>query len=109
MGGESNIATQDSQVDEDATWETTDMSTAAFMMIRGGDHRVTLLKVDKDEGTGHFTYVFRDPQGKCDLLQVDFMNGEFSNYDSAIRKLKKLCFDGQRKSGHGRRRGRRNK
>ncbi len=69
------------------------MSTAAFFMMRGRDRGLTLLKVDQDEG--RFTFRFSDPQGLGRLLHVEFMTSEFREFDSQVRSLKKLCFDGR--------------
>lgn len=78
----------------DDTWKTSDMSTAAYVKMRGSTHDITLLKVERT-GNNHFDFVFNDPKGHGRLLQVEFMNSEFRDYDAEIRSLKKLCYDGE--------------
>lgn len=79
------------------------MSTAAFIMMRGGPHEVVLLKVEND-GSDRFTFLFKDPKGHAELLQVEFMTSEFREFDAGIRSLKKLCYDGKRRTGRGNKR-----
>lgn len=69
------------------SWQTTDMSTAAFVKMRG----LPLENVANVKG--HFTFFFQDVEGRGDKLRLEFVNGEFSDYDDEVRKLKKMCYD----------------
>lgn len=82
------------------TWETTDMSTAAYVALFGKPHEVVLLKTERGGGGGgdRYTFVFSDPKGHGPLLQVQFSNSDFRKYDDQIRSLKKLCYDGKSRS-----------
>lgn len=70
----------------DRLWKTTDLGTAAYVHMHLNVHGVT-------QDGGRFTFVFEDPEGRGQKLQVEYMNSECRKYDSAVRSLKKLCHD----------------
>lgn len=85
-----------------ATWQTTDMSLAAWMHARG--KRIVSLQRIGDRRK-EFRFVFRDVEQECDSLALDFLNSDAHAFDTALRTLKKMCFgpDGVRAavSSHG--------
>ena len=78
----------------ETTWNTTDMSTAAYVKMKG----LPLSNVERKEGN-RFVFHFQDVDQKGDKLRYEFVNGEFSTYDHEIRSLKKMCYDRPRSAG----------
>lgn len=71
------------------TWQTTDMSLAAWMHARG--KRIISLQRIADRRK-EFRFVFRDPEHECDALALDYLNSDAHAFDTALRTLKKMCF-----------------
>jgi hypothetical protein len=65
------------------TYETSDLSLAAFLKLRG----MKLVNATK-AGSGRFQFTFED-DGRAASLVIDFTNSEFSAYDANLRALKK--------------------
>lgn len=83
------------------TWETTDLGSAAFVVVSGID--IHGVKKATTRG-GQFVFMFEDPENKCPELQVDFMNSDCRKFDAAVRSLKKLCYDSRSSGDQDRRR-----
>lgn len=70
------------------TFATPDMSTAAYLMMRG----LRILVARRVER--RFEFVFADGE-RADALLVDWANSEARRYDDTVRAIKKLV------NGHG--------
>ncbi len=68
------------------TYSTSDLALAAFLKMKGRK----LLTANKAQG-GRFNFDFED-DGTCASLALEFVNGEFSMYDSQVRALKKALY-----------------
>ena len=64
------------------TYVTSDLSLAAFLLMRG----LSLSSAQKI--TGKFEFIFLDPDGKADKLSLSFIGSEFSVYDGYMRTLR---------------------
>lgn len=71
------------------TWETTDMSLAAWMRARG-KRIVSMSRVENRRK--EFRFVFDDAENECPGLALDFLNSDAHDFDTALRALKKMCF-----------------
>ena len=69
------------------TYTTSELALAAYLKMRG----VRLISAGKTL-TGKFEFVFDDKTGVCSGHFVDFLNGEFSTYDSNLKSLKKMIY-----------------
>ena len=78
-----------SAADEDSTWETTDMSLAAWMRAQG---KRVLAVHRTHERRKEFRFIFKDEDSECDGLALDFLNSDAHAFDTALRALKKMCF-----------------
>ncbi len=68
------------------TYSTSDLALAAFLKMKGRK----LLIANRAHG-GRFNFDFED-DGTCASLALEFVNGEFSMYDSQVRALKKALY-----------------
>lgn len=73
-----------------ASWETSDLGTAAFVHMKGLAIRGARRAHDHSR---RFIFVFGDPDSRGEELQIEYMNSECRAYDAAVRSLKKLCYD----------------
>lgn len=71
-----------------APWETSDLGTAAYLHGVGG---LEILGVRRQRSK--FVFLFMDPEHRGGQLQVDYINSTCRKFDSAVRSLKKLCYD----------------
>jgi hypothetical protein len=89
------------------TWETTDMSVAAWLLA----NKVRILAVRAlPERRREFRFTFDDDEGKCEPLSLSYLSSEAYAFDTAMRSLKKMCFGPgaqARTSNHSRGNGRR--
>lgn len=69
------------------TYTTSELSLAAYLKMKG----VRLISAGKTN-TGKFEFIFDDSQQVCANHFVDFLNSEFSTYDSALKSLKKMLY-----------------
>lgn len=69
------------------TYSTRDIGLAGFLQMRG----LKIIKATKSESS-KFVFVFLDPEGRGDDLELEFVNSDFQKYDSSVRGLKKLCY-----------------
>lgn len=69
------------------TWSTSDLGAAAFAHMMG----LEILGVEKP--SSRFIFKFSDPEGRGESLQIAYLNSESRRFDSAVRSLKKLCYD----------------
>jgi hypothetical protein len=81
-------AVEERKDDAPLTWETNDMSLAAWM--RAKDMR--LVSIHRGERRKEFRFVFDDPDGECPGHALDYLNSDAHAYDTALRALKKMCF-----------------
>ena len=73
---------------EEKTYNTSDLSMAAFLLMRG----LKLLEAEKIS-SGKFNFLFADPDDKAKKLSLDFVNSEFCEFDNQVRNLKKLIYN----------------
>lgn len=69
------------------TYSTSDLALAAFLKMR--DKK--LISAGKSH-VGKFVFEFEDEGSTCQALSLEFVNGEFSAYDSQVRALKKALY-----------------
>ena len=69
------------------TYSTSDLALAAFLKMRGKK----LISAGKSRA-GKFMFEFEDEGAACQVLALEFVNGEFSSYDSQVRALKKALY-----------------
>jgi hypothetical protein len=69
------------------TYTTSELALAAFLRMKG----VKLIKASKGQ-TGKFEFIFDDSVGVCQKHVIDFLNSEFSAFDSQIKSLKKMLY-----------------
>ena len=68
-------------------YSTPDLSLAAFLLMRG----IKLIGAER-LSSGKFNFTFSDPNDRCGILSLEFLNSEFSDYDNHIRNLKKVIY-----------------
>ena len=68
-------------------YQTSDLSLAGFLLLKG----LKLIKAEKEK-SGRFIFLFEDPDDKCKIFALEFLNSEFSEYDNHIRNLKKIIY-----------------
>lgn len=68
------------------TYSTSDLALAAFLKMKGRK----LITANRAPA-GRFNFEFED-DGTCPTLALEFVNGEFSTYDSQVRALKKALY-----------------
>jgi hypothetical protein len=68
------------------TYNTSDLALAAFLKMKGRK----LITANRALG-GRVNFEFED-DGTCSILALEFVNGEFSTYDSQVRALKKALY-----------------
>lgn len=68
------------------TYSTSDLALAAFLKMKGRK----LITANRALA-GRFNFEFED-DGTCPTLALEFVNGEFSTYDSQVRALKKALY-----------------
>jgi hypothetical protein len=71
------------------TWETTDMSMAAWLLAR----RRKLVSLSAiPERRKEFRFLFEDRDGQCGSIALEFLNSDAHSFDTSMRSLKKMCF-----------------
>jgi len=70
-----------------STYITSDLSLAAFLSMKG----LEIQKAAKLSG-GKFEFILGDPEGKAELLSLEYVNSDFSKFDNQIRLIKKLLY-----------------
>tara|TARA_B100001564_G_C20079518_1_gene419923 strand:+ start:288 stop:500 length:213 start_codon:yes stop_codon:yes gene_type:complete len=68
-------------------YTTSDIGIAAFLQLRG----IKLVQCKRLE-TGKFHFAFEDPEGKCQMLALEFLDSDFCRFDNNVRNLKKILF-----------------
>jgi len=71
----------------DNCYVTSDLSLAAFLSMRGLD----IKKAVKLPG-GKFEFILSDPDAVAASLSLEYINSEFSKFDSQVRLIKKLLY-----------------
>ena len=69
------------------TYTTSELPLAAYLRMKG----VKLISATRS-ATGKFEFIFDDVQGVCQQHFIDFINGEFSTFDSQLKSLKKMIY-----------------
>ncbi len=68
-------------------YTTSDIGIAAFLQLRG----IKLVECKRLE-SGKFYFAFEDPDTKCQMLSLDFLDSDFCKFDNNVRNLKKILF-----------------
>ncbi|MHA2065509.1 MAG: DUF5659 domain-containing protein [Candidatus Thorarchaeota archaeon] len=68
-------------------YTTSDIGIAAFLQLRG----IKLIECKRLE-TGKFHFAFEDPEQKCQMLSLEFLDSDFCRFDNNVRNLKKILF-----------------
>jgi len=66
---------------------TSDIGIAAYLQLQG----IKLNKCKRQE-SGKFYFEFLDPQDKCRVLSLEFLESDFCRFDNNVRNLKKILF-----------------
>jgi hypothetical protein len=69
------------------TYKTSDLSIAAFLMMKG----MKLLDA-KRASNGQFMFEFDDPQGQGVKYAIEFTSSPCAVYDNHVRNLKKILY-----------------
>lgn len=64
-------------------FETSDLGTAAYLLTKD----CTLISAGKERN--RYAFVFSDEQ-RCNQLAIEFVNSEFSRFDSNLKSLRSL-------------------
>jgi len=67
-------------------YKTSDLSLAAFLMMKG------LVLMDANKNGPRFEFIFDDADGKSNTLAIEYINSDFSKFDNSVRTLKKLLY-----------------
>lgn len=75
-------------VDDESTWDTTELNIAAFLHYNGKNI------ISAKETNGKYIFVFNNPksQKKCEELEIEFLNSEFIRYENSMRTIKKIIY-----------------
>jgi len=68
-------------------YTTSDIGIAAFLQLRGKK----LVECKRLE-SGKFYFAFEDPEQKCQMLSLEFLDSDFCKFDNNVRNLKKILF-----------------
>jgi hypothetical protein len=80
--------------------DTGDLAFAAYCLLRG--LRVLRAQEHRSGGRGplEYRFTFSDPpsaeapEGRWELLRIEYANSEAAQFDAAVRSLKNLCKTG---------------
>ena len=65
-------------------YETPDLATAAFLLMKG----YKLLQARKS--AGRYQFIFDDPNNDAATSCIEFINSECSRFDSCLRNLRSM-------------------
>ena len=68
-------------------YSTSDIGIAAYLQLKGFK-----LTDCKRLETGKFYFSFSDPESKCPILSLEFLDSDFCKFDNNVRNLKKILF-----------------
>ena len=68
-------------------YQTSDLSIAAFLMMKG----LKLLSADREQ-SGRFLFAFDDPKNEGVQLAIEFARSDCAVYDNHVRNLKKILY-----------------
>lgn len=72
---------------KDNTFRTSDIGIAAYLQLQG--FRLTTCKrLD----SGKFFFEFSDPDDRCKIKSLEFLESDFCKFDNNVRNLKKVLF-----------------
>jgi hypothetical protein len=74
------------------TYETTDLAIAAWLKVHG--YKLMQAGFRNGKRGAHY-YQFEDPQGTAQATVMDYPNSSESQFDAAVRALKKLVYEGR--------------
>ena len=74
-------------MEREIMYTTSDIGIAAFLQLRG----IKLIECKRMD-TGKFHFAFEDPESKCKLLSLEFLDSDFCRFDNNVRNLKKILF-----------------
>jgi len=73
--------------DHNNTFTTSDIGIAAYLQLK----KFKLVECHRLD-TGKFHFRFEDPEGKCPMLSLEFLDSDFCKFDNNVRNLKKVLF-----------------
>ena len=76
-----------SNTEATSNYTTSDIGIAAYLQLKG-------IKITecKRLSTGKFYFSFSDPENKCSMLALEFLDSDFCKFDNNVRNLKKILF-----------------
>ncbi len=69
------------------TFKTSDIGIAAYLQLQGFK-LVSCLRLE----SGKFFFEFDDPNNKCKIKSLEFLESDFCKFDNNVRNLKKILF-----------------
>jgi hypothetical protein len=72
---------------ENKTFKTSDIGIAAYLQLQG----FKLIACRRLE-SGKFFFEFEDPDEKCKIKSLEFLDSDFCKFDNNVRNLKKVLF-----------------
>lgn len=69
------------------TFTTSDIGIAAYLQLK----KFKLVECRRLD-TGKFHFKFEDPENKCPMLSLEFLDSDFCKFDNNVRNLKKVLF-----------------
>jgi hypothetical protein len=64
-------------------FETSDLGTAAYLLLKG----CALITAGKERN--RYSFIFKEEK-KCQKLAIEYVNSEFSRFDSSLKGLRNL-------------------
>tara|TARA_Y100000034_G_scaffold108188_1_gene138364 strand:+ start:933 stop:1154 length:222 start_codon:yes stop_codon:yes gene_type:complete len=68
-------------------YKTSDLALAAYLSLKG----LKLVSASRSE-SGRFEFELEDENKQGELLAVEYVGSEFSQFDNQVRALKKLLY-----------------
>jgi len=63
------------------TFKTSDLGLSAYILMKG-------VEIVEIKNTRPYTFVFKNENGICNKLSVEFLNSESSKFDDSMKKIK---------------------
>ena len=68
-------------------YTTSDIGIAAYLQLK----KFKLVECRRLE-SGKFHFAFEDPESKCPVTALEFLDSDFCKFDNNVRNLKKILF-----------------
>lgn len=73
-------------MDNMKTYETSDISISAYMVMRG----LNLLSAAKNGNK--FRFIFDNSNGTAEILEREYLSSDFPRYDASMRQIKRRLY-----------------